>query len=164
MVDMLSYNLSETVYNKRLQKSRNCGNNLFAATYNDKIQAVMQMTNYKAYFKGKSSRTGPTRQELKLRVAKHSGDPKKLVEALSQLLGVVVATTWILHLEGKEIFGSTKRKLDLPLGDDGDFHRFNKVNFPQPQVQTRSRTAYIEFVRASVAGADKDELFMLPLH
>jgi hypothetical protein len=116
------------------------------------------MTNYRAYLKGKASGTGPSKQELKLRAARCSSDPKKIEEALSQLPGVVVATTQIPHLEGEEIFGSTKRKLDLPLGDDGDSHRPDKVNFSQPQVQTRSRTAHTEVVGASMAGADKDEL------
>jgi hypothetical protein len=78
------------------------------------------MTNYRAYLKGKSSGTSPLRQELKLRAARRSSDPKKIVEALSQLPKVEVATTRISHLEGKEIFGSTKRKLDLPPSDDGN--------------------------------------------
>jgi hypothetical protein len=69
-----------------------------------------------------------------------------------------VATTRIPHLEGEEIFGSTKRKLDLPPGNDGDSHRPDKVNFSQPRVQTRSKTAHTEFAGTSVAGADKDEL------
>jgi hypothetical protein len=116
------------------------------------------MTNYRAYLKGKASGTGPSKQELKLRAARRSGDPKKIDEALNQLPGVEVATTQIPHLEGKEILGSTKRKLDLPPGDDGDSHRPDKVNFSQPRVQTRSKTAHTEFVGASVAGADKDEL------
>jgi hypothetical protein len=73
-----------------------------------------------------------SKQELKLRVARRSGDPKKIVEALSQLLGVEVATTWIPHVKGEEIFGSTKRKLDLPLGDDDNSHGPNKINFSQP--------------------------------
>jgi hypothetical protein len=92
----------------------------------------MQMTNYRAYLKGKASRTGPSKQELKLKAARRSSDPKKIEEALSQLPGVEVATTRIPHLEGEEIFGSTKRKLDLPLGDDGNSHRPDKVNFSQP--------------------------------
>ena len=92
----------------------------------------MQMTNYKAYLKDKASGTSPSKQKLRLRVARCSGDPKKIEEALSQLLGVEVATTRIPHLEGEEIFGSMKRKLDLPLGDDGDSHRPDKVNFSQP--------------------------------
>jgi hypothetical protein len=155
---MPSCNLSETAHNKWLQQSGNRGNDLFAATCDDKIRAVMQMTNYRAYLKGKASGTGPSKQELKLRAARRSGDPKKIEEALSQLPGVEVATTRIPHLEGEEIFGSTKRKLDLPPGDDGDSHRPDKVNFSQPRVQTRSKTAHTEFAGASVAGADKDEL------
>jgi hypothetical protein len=118
----------------------------------------MQMTNYRAYLKGKASGTGPSKQELKLRAARRRGDPKKIEEALSQLPGVEVATTRIPHLEDEEIFGSTKRKLDLPPGNDGDSHRPNKVNFSQPRVQTRSKTAHTEFAGASVACVDKDEL------
>jgi hypothetical protein len=132
MADMKSCNLLETVHNKWLQQSGNRGNDLFAATYDNKIRAIMQMTNYKAYLKGKSSGTGPSKQDLKLRAARHSSDPKKIAEALSQLPGLEVATTRIPHLEGAEIFGSTKRKLDLPLGDDGNSHRLDKVNFSQP--------------------------------
>jgi hypothetical protein len=116
------------------------------------------MTNYKAYLKDKASGTGPSKQELKLRAARRSGDPKKIEEALNQLPGVEVATTRIPHLEGEEIFGSTERKLDFPPGDDGDSHRPDKVNFSQPRVQTRSRTTHTEVAGASVAGIDKDEL------
>jgi hypothetical protein len=112
----------------------------------------MQMTNYRAYLKGKASGIVPSTQELKLKAARHSGDPKKIEEALNQLPGVEVTTTRIPHLEGKEIFGSTKHKLDLLPGDS---HRPSKVNFSQPQVQTKST---IEVAGASVAGADKDEL------
>ena len=42
------------------------------------------------------------------------------------------------YLEGEEIFGSTKRRLDVPIGDVGDSHRPDKVNFSQPRVRTRS--------------------------
>jgi hypothetical protein len=129
---MPSCNLLETAHNKWLQQSGNRGNDLFAATYDDKIRVVMQMTNYRAYLKGKASGTSPSKQEVKLRTARRSGDPKKIEEALSQIPGVEVATTRIPHLEGEEIFGSTKRKMDLPLGDDGDSHRLDKVNFSQP--------------------------------
>jgi hypothetical protein len=79
-------NLSETVHNKWLQQSNNCGNDLCATTCDDKIRAVMQMTNYRAYLKGKSSGISPSRQELKLWAARRSSDPKKIVEVLSQLL------------------------------------------------------------------------------
>ena len=45
MAKMLSYNLSETIHNKQLQQCGNRGNNLFATTCNNKIQAVTQMTS-----------------------------------------------------------------------------------------------------------------------
>jgi len=59
---------------------------------------------------------------LKLRVARRSGDPKKMVEALNILPGVEGVRTRIPHLEGEEIFGSTKRKLDVPISDARDSH------------------------------------------
>jgi hypothetical protein len=87
MADMPSYNLLETAHNKWLQQFGNRENDLFAATCDEKIRAVMQMTNYRAYLKGKASGTGPSKQELKLMAARRSGDPKKIEEALSQLPG-----------------------------------------------------------------------------
>jgi hypothetical protein len=129
MADMPSCNLSETAHNKWLQQSGNHVNDLFDATCDDKIRAAIQMINYVAYLKGKASGTGLSKQELKLRAAKRSGDPKKIEEALSQLPEVEMVTTRIPHMEGEEIFGSTKRKLDLPPSDDGNSHRHDKVNF-----------------------------------
>jgi hypothetical protein len=41
MADMPSCNLLETAHNKWLQQSGNRGNNLFAATCDDKIRAVI---------------------------------------------------------------------------------------------------------------------------
>jgi hypothetical protein len=41
-----------------LQKSGNRGNDLFAATYDDKIRAIMQMTNYRAYLKARIEAQG----------------------------------------------------------------------------------------------------------
>jgi hypothetical protein len=66
---------------------------LFAATYNNKIQAVMYLFG-----------TDPSRQELKLKAVRSSDDLKKIVEALIQLPGMEVATIQIPHLKGEEIF------------------------------------------------------------
>jgi hypothetical protein len=41
MADMPSCNLLETAHNKWMQQSGNGGNDLFAATCDDKIRAVM---------------------------------------------------------------------------------------------------------------------------
>ena len=96
------------------------------------------MMNYQAYLKGYASRLGPSKGELRLRAARRSGDPKKIVEALNALPGVEGVGTRIPHLEGEETFGSTKRKLDVPIGDVGDSHRLDKINFSQPRVRTWS--------------------------
>ena len=45
------------------------------------------------------------------------------------------------HFEGDKIFGSTKRKLNLPLGLEFDLHRPEKTNFCRPRVETRSAKA-----------------------
>ena len=42
------------------------------------------------------------------------------------------------YFEGEEVFGSMKRKLDLPPGSEHDSHRPNKVNFSRPRVELRS--------------------------
>jgi len=62
------------------------------------------MTNYRGYLRGHASGSGPSKEELKLKAARRSGDPKKMVEALNTLLGVEGVGTRILHLEGEEIF------------------------------------------------------------
>jgi len=41
---------------------------------------------------------------------------------LNTLFGVEGVGTRIPHLKGEEIFGSTKRKLDIPIGNVGDSH------------------------------------------
>jgi hypothetical protein len=45
------------------------------------------------------------------------------------------------HLAGEEVFGSQKRKADVPLSFEGESHRPNKVNFSRPRIATRSMRA-----------------------
>ena len=85
-----------------------------------------------------------SKQELKLRVATRSKDLKKIAEALNTLPGAEGLGNRVPHLEGEEIFGSTKRKLNVPIGDVEDSHRPDKVNFSQPRVQTRSTIASLD--------------------
>ena len=90
------------------------------------------MTNYRAYLRGHVSGSGPSKGELKLRAARRS------VSALNSLPEAHGVGSRVPHLEGEEIFGSTKRRLDVPIGDARDLHRPDKVNFSQPRVRTRS--------------------------
>jgi hypothetical protein len=44
-------------------------------------------------------------------------------------------------LAGREVFGSQKRKANVPLGFEGESHRPNKVNFSRPRIATKSSRA-----------------------
>ena len=114
------------------------------ATCDDWIRAFMQMTNYRSYLCGGASGKGPSKHDLKLKRAMASLDGKKIAQALSEMPGAEDVCTRVPHLEGEELFGSVKRKLDLPIGSEGDSHRPDKVNFSHPRVQTRSASARVQ--------------------
>jgi len=67
------------------------------------------MTNYRAYFSKGHSGKGFSKGDLKLKRAMASRDGKKIVDAFSEMLGTEDICTRILHLEGEEVFGSSKR-------------------------------------------------------
>ena len=117
---------------------------VYEATVDDLIRAFMQTTNYRTYLKGGRSGKGPDKAELKLRAAQKSGDPEMIAKVVNSYPGAEDLITKPRGLEGAEIFGSTKRKLDLPPGSDHDSHRQDKVNFSIPRMSTRSTKARIE--------------------
>ncbi len=51
------------------------------------------------------------------------------------------------HLEGEEVFGSSKRKLNLPPRSNGNSHHHDTINSLAPTIQTRSTKARIEVVK-----------------
>ena len=59
---------------------------------------------------------------LKLKATTRCGDPKILANAMKSYPGVEGANTRDCALEGSELFGSTKKKLNLPPGVDCDSH------------------------------------------
>jgi len=103
------------------------------------------MVKYYQYLKGNQGGRGPKKEELLLRVAqrsaKRTGNPKTLTEALLNIPIVEEFMHREPHLEGQEIFGSQKRKVDMPLSCKFDSHRPDKVNFSHPHIQTRSARA-----------------------
>jgi len=99
------------------------------------------MTNYRAYLCGGPSRKGPSKEDLKLKRAMASRDRKKIANVLSQMPRAEDIYTRILHLGGEGVFGSNKRKLDLPISSKGDSHCLDKVNFSHLWIQIRSTTS-----------------------
>jgi hypothetical protein len=142
---MPSCNLAETVHNKWLQQSGNRGNDLYVATVDDFVRALMQVSRYYQYLKDELAGTEPEKEELMLHVAQHSaqrsGNPKVLNATVAKMPGAAKFYTREPHFKGEEVFGSQKRKADVPLGSEHELHRPDKINFSHPRVRTRSTTA-----------------------
>jgi hypothetical protein len=66
LAKMPSCNLVETKHNAWLQQSGNRGNDLYVATVNDFVRALIQVSRYYQFLKGEHTRTGPGKEELML--------------------------------------------------------------------------------------------------
>ena len=127
-------NLSETVHNKWLQASGNKMIDVYHATVDDFAQAALQSLFYFNYLRGGSSGTRPSKFELELRLASRNGNSKCVMKLLDEVAVEADLNTRVPHLEGETIFGTAKRKLNLPPGDDSDSHRHDQMNFAVPKV------------------------------
>jgi hypothetical protein len=138
---MPSCNLAESVHNKWLQASDNNGEDLYVATVDDFIRAFLQVVAYYQFLKGGIGGDGPTKKKFKLRGAQRRaqriGDPTVLQKVLLDMLGGEEFCTHDPHLEGAEVFGSQKRRPNTPIGDDGETHRPDTVNFSRPSPGKR---------------------------
>jgi hypothetical protein len=145
LAKMPSCNLAKTKYNAWLQESSNRGNDLYVASVDDFIRALIQVSRYYQFLKGEYARTGPGKEELMLRVAQRSalrsGNPKALNVTMAKMLGVEEFCTREPHFEDEEVFGSQKSKADILLGSEHESHRPDRVNFSRPRVRTRSTAA-----------------------
>jgi hypothetical protein len=119
-VEMPTCNLAETMHNKWLQQSGNKMTCLYQATVDDLICAFMQIANYRSWLRGGSTGKGLDSASLKLKAVARCGDPKLLADAMKSYLGAEDLNRRDCALEGSELFGSTKQKLDLPPGADVD--------------------------------------------
>ena len=117
---------------------------LYEATVDDLICAFMHITNYRSWLRGGSTGKGPDFASFKLKATAICGDPKLLADAIKSYLGLEDLNTRDCALEGFELFGSTKRKLDMPPNVDCDSHRPDKVNYSISRPITRVRRACIE--------------------
>jgi hypothetical protein len=95
---------------------------LYEAIMDDLIRIFMHIANYKSRLRGGSIGKGPNFASLKLKVVFRCGDPKLLAYAMKSYAGLEYLNTRDCALEGSELFGSTKQKLDLPHGVDCDSH------------------------------------------
>ena len=134
---MPTCNLSETMHNKWLQASGNKMVDLYSATVDDYSRAALQSSRYFNFLKGGRSGTRPSTSVLKLRLASQISNPSKIAKLVDDASDVVGVNTRISHLEGERVFGSAKRKLDLPPGDETDSHRHDCVNYSVPKLSKK---------------------------
>jgi hypothetical protein len=139
---MPSCNLAESIHNKWPQASGNNGGDLYVATVDDFVRAFLQVVNYYQFLKSDVGGTGPTKKELKLRMAerraKQTCNPLELEDPMLDMPGVDEFCTREPRMAGEEVFGSSKRKADLPLGAEEKSHRPDKVNFSHPRGSVRA--------------------------
>jgi hypothetical protein len=63
---MSNCNLAEFIHNKWLQASGNKSDDLYVATVDDYIQAILQVVAYHQFLKGGVGGDGPSKKKLKL--------------------------------------------------------------------------------------------------
>ena len=127
-------NLLETVHNKWLQASGNRMVDLYSATVDDYSRAALQSTGYINFLKGSRCGTGLSSSVLKLQLASQSRNPSRVAKAVDDISAVSGSNTQVPHLDGEKVFGSAKRKLDLPPGDDSDSHCHDRINYSVPKL------------------------------
>ena len=142
LAEMPSCNLAETIHNKWLQASGNKGGDLYVATVDDFVRGFLQVVNFYQFLKGDVGGTGPSKKELKLQMAerraKITGNPMVLEDPMLEMPGADEFCTRQPRMAGEEVFGSIKRKADLPLGAEEESHRPDKVNFSHPRGSGRA--------------------------
>ena len=64
-------------------------------------------------------------------------NPSKIARLVDDVSVVASVNRRVPHLEGKRVFGSAKRKLDLPPRDETDSHRHDRVNYSFPKLSKK---------------------------
>ncbi len=86
------------------------------------MQTFRQFSLYDAFLQGSASGIGSNKNELCLCKVSHFSNPYHIVVANVKYISSSSLFAIILHLEGEEVFGSVKRKANLPLGSEVDAH------------------------------------------
>ncbi len=118
---MSTYNLLEIVHNIWLQQFGKNVKCLFVVTSNDYVKVFRQSAFYKVYLNGGRCGEGPGKNELKLWQTSQFGDRSQMANNIAKHLSKSSFITRIPHLEGQEVFGSTKRKVDITNKVRGQF-------------------------------------------
>jgi hypothetical protein len=111
------------------------------------------------YLNGGRCGEGLGKDELKLWQTSQFGDPSQMANLIAKHPSRFSFTTRIPHLEGQEVFGSTKRRVDITVRSKNSSHRHDYVNFSQPRVNATSSGFNVDASESS--GIIRDEAFVL---
>ncbi len=86
------------------------------------MRTFRQFSLYDAFLQGSASGIGLNKNELCFCKVSHFSDLDQIVVANVKYTSSSSLFAIIFHLEGEEVFGSVKRKANLPLGSEVDAH------------------------------------------
>jgi hypothetical protein len=89
---------------------------------------------YRQYLQGGPSSHDFDRNELLLERVRGLNELATLAITLANYMFGSSFTNCLPHLEGEEVFGSSKQFVDCPLSTDNDSHCHDHVNFSHPRV------------------------------
>ncbi len=98
------------------------------------MRTLEKSSLYYAFLQGGAYGIKLNKNELCLRRVTQFGDQMQIVVAIAKYISSSNLFTRILHLEGEEMFGSTKRKANLLPRSKVNSHQHDQVNFFHPKV------------------------------
>jgi hypothetical protein len=93
------------------------------------MQKFRQSSLNYAFLQGGASATGLNNNELCLHRVNQFGDPIQIVVTVAKYSSSFSLSVKILHLEGEEMFRSTKHKANLPPRSKADSQQHDQMNF-----------------------------------
>ncbi len=88
-----------------------------------------QSASYKVYLNGGKCRKDLGRDEVRLRQTNQFGDSSQMANVVAKYTNGSSFINRIPHLEGQEVFGSTKQKADIAPRSKCNSHKHDHVNF-----------------------------------
>ena len=116
------------MHNKWLQALGNKMVDLYLAMIDDYSKAALQSIGYYNILKTGRSGRGPNNSMLRLWLAAQNANPLRVAKLVDDVSCITGLNTRVSHLEGKKVFESANRKLDLSPEDESGCHRHNCVN------------------------------------
>ena len=135
---------AKLVHNKWLQWSRIKMICMYKETIDDLIHVFIHIITHNLWLKKWSTHNYPNSTSMKSNAIVRCGDPTIIANAMKYFHGAKDLHTRDCTLEGSELFGSPKQKLDLLSNALCDSHWHDKVNYSIPRPNGCAKMTCIE--------------------